>query len=292
MREPRAGKEYMNDQSSAVIEDGSTINVVSVIAVLWRFKLLVLAVAILCTLVAVWLAMTTPFVYQAEVTITPVSNTDSGMGALSSRLGSLAGLAGVSLPQGGAAQESQAVLRSRHLSETFITRYKLEERILGNAPKQSLWFAVDRFRQLVLSFRQDKENGTTIVSIKWKDPAEAATWANAYVALANEILRNRALEDSSRNIKFLNEQISKTAVVEIQKVMFGLVESETKNHMLASTRTEYAFTVVDPAVTPESRVWPRRSVMTLTGLALGIALGAFVALGFNFWRLHRKALAA
>jgi uncharacterized protein involved in exopolysaccharide biosynthesis len=282
----------MNDNNNSTLASDSEINVVSLLAVLWRFKWLVAGITIAAALLAVWMAMTTPFVYRAEVTITPVSNGDSGMGALSGRLGSLAGLAGVSLPQGGAAQESQAVLRSRNLSEIFIARYKLKERILGKGDKQSLWLAVDKFRTTVLTFRQEKENGTTIVSMQWKDPGEVAKWANAYVALANEILRTRAIEDSSRNIKFLNEQISKTSVVEIQKVMFGLIENETKNHMLASTRDEYAFTVVDPAATPESRVWPRRGLMVMTGTALGLALGAFVALGFNFWRQHRKVLAA
>jgi uncharacterized protein involved in exopolysaccharide biosynthesis len=282
----------MNDQSSTSVTDGSTVNVISILAVLWNYKWLVAALTVGCTVAAVWIAMTTPFVYRAEVTITPVSTTDNGVGALGGRLGSLAGLAGVNLTQNGPTAESQAVLRSRKLTEIFIARHKLQSRILGNAPEQSLWLAVDRFRQLVLSFRQEKDNGTTIVTIKWKDPREAATWANDYVALANEILRDRAIEDSTRNIKFLNEQISKTSVVEIQKVMFGLVESETKNHMLASTRTEYAFTVVDPAVTPEQRDWPRRGLMTLTGLAIGLALGTFVALALNFWRSHRGVIAA
>ncbi|MEO8016291.1 MAG: Wzz/FepE/Etk N-terminal domain-containing protein [Pseudomonadota bacterium] len=281
----------MNDNYKSGVASDSEIDMVSMLAVLWRYKWLVAGVALASALIAVWLAMTTPFVYRADVTITPVSSGDNGMGALGGRLGSLAGLAGVSLPSGGPTQESLAVLRSRHLTEIFLARYKLQDRILGNAAKQSLWLAVDRFRQVVLSFRQEKESGTTIVSMQWKDPAEAAKWANAYVALANEILRNRAIEDSTRNIKFLNEQISKTSVIEIQKVMFGLVENETKNHMLASTREEYAFTVVDPAATPESRVWPRRGVMVLTGLGLGIGFGAFLALGLNFWRRHRKALA-
>jgi uncharacterized protein involved in exopolysaccharide biosynthesis len=279
----------MNEHNNGIAKDAD-VDMVALLGVLWRYKWLVAGVALLCALLAVWLAMVTPFVYRAEVTITPVAQNDNGLGALGGRLGSLAGLAGVNLPQGSPTQEAQAVLRSRQLAETFIANNKLEKRILGASAKQSLWLAVDKFRQTALSFRNEKENGTTIVAIQWKDATEAAAWANAYVALANETLRTRALEDSSRNIKFLHEQIAKTAVVEIQKVMFGLVENETKNLMLANTRTQYAFNVVDPAVTPESRIWPRRGLMVITGGTLGLVFGALLALLVNFWRRHRESL--
>jgi uncharacterized protein involved in exopolysaccharide biosynthesis len=184
------------------------------------------------------------------------------------------------------------MLQSRYLAETFIVRNKLQGAILGNSPKQSLWLAVEKFRSTVLKIRQDREKGTTIVTMRWKDQALVAKWVNDYVGLANEILRMRALEDSSRNIKFLNEQIGQTSLVEIQKVIYGLVENETKNHMLASTREEYAFTLIDPAVKPDDRVWPRRTIMLATGLAVGLILGAAFALTHNLWRRRRMELAA
>lgn len=280
----------MNDDNRVVRD--SQIDVIPLLAVLWHYKWLVISITTLCTALAVWLALVTPFVYRAEITITPVMHGETGFGSLGGRLGSLAGLAGVSLPQGGQAQEAAAVLRSWHLTELFIERNKLRQRILGTDDKQSLWLAVDKFRRASLSFRSEKENGTTIVGIKWNDAAEAAAWANAYVALANEMMREGALEDSSRNIKFLNEQISKTAVVEVQRVLFDLVENETKNLMLANTRTEFAFNVVDPAVTPESRIWPRRTLMVLIGGSLGIVLGSLIALLVSFWRRYRKSLTA
>ena len=107
------------------------------------------------------------------------------------------------------------------------------------------------------------------------------------MALANETLRSRALSDSSRNIQYLKEQIAKTDVVELQRVMYGLIEIEMKTLMLANARTEYAFTVVDPGVTPERRVWPRRTLMVLSGGVLGVFLGFLLALAHSIWRRHR-----
>ncbi|HLA73895.1 MAG TPA: Wzz/FepE/Etk N-terminal domain-containing protein [Steroidobacteraceae bacterium] len=272
---------------------GSTINLVSVLEVLWRYRLLVAICGFGLAAIATYLALTTEFVYRAEVVITPVRQDDGNdLGGLASRIGGLASLAGINLQGNSSGPEALAMLRSRHLAETFIARGKLTRQILRNARKQSLWLAVDQFRRTVVVVRQDKENGTTIVSVQWRDPKEAALWANQYVALANEILRNRALEDASRNIKYLNEQINKTQVVDIQRVMYGLVENETKKQMLASTRAEYAFTVVDPAVTPEERIWPRRAIMVLSGGVLGGILGALIALGHNLWRNYGKKRSA
>ena len=266
------------------IADEGSIDVLALIELLWRYRLVVIGCTLLGAGLAIWMALTARYLYEAEVVVTPVVEEANGLGSLAGRFGGLASLAGISLPaSGGNAVEAQAILQSRYLAETFIAGNKLEAEIVGG-PNASLWKAVDRFRRTVLKVTLQKDKGTTTVTIRWKDPAKAAQWANQYVALANDILRNRALEASNRNIKFLNEKLSTTSVLEVQRVMYSLIENEAKNHMLASTRTDYAFTIVDPAVTPEDRVWPRRSLMVATGTVLGFAIGAFLALAYNLWR--------
>jgi uncharacterized protein involved in exopolysaccharide biosynthesis len=276
---------------SATSPPRDEVGVISLIHVAWRYKLLIILVTVLFTGVAVWLAMTATYVYRAETTLTEVTTNGMGdAGSLASRFGSLASLAGVSLGGNGQARESQAVLHSRWLSEEFLRRNKLTPKLMGNAPP-SLWLAVDKFRGTVLSFAESKEKGTTTVAMQWRDPKEAAEWANAYVALANEVLRLRALEDSTRNIKYLREQIAKTDVVGVQRVMYELIENETKIHMLANTRTEYAFTVVDPAAVPEQRVWPRRGLIVMSGFAGGVLVGLFLALAVNLFVRYRRETA-
>jgi len=44
---------------------------------------------------------------------------------------------------------------------------------------------------------------------------------------------------------------------------------------------------VDPGVTPERRVWPRRTLMVLSGGVLGVFLGFLLALAHSIWRRHR-----
>jgi uncharacterized protein involved in exopolysaccharide biosynthesis len=275
------------------IYDGpNDVNVVTVLQVAWRYWLLIGVTGLAVALAGVYLALTTRPVYRAEVVVTEVSNDHNGTGgSLTSSLGGLASFVGLNMPAG-ASQEAAAVLNSRYLTEQFISQHKLVNEILGKTPRQSLWLAVDRFRTRVLSITESKEKGTTTVALQWTDPQQVAQWANDYVALANEILRTRALDDSSRAIGYLKEQIQKTDAVEVQRALYGLIESETKTNMLANTRKEYAFTVVDPAVVPEQRVWPKRTLIVVSAGVLGGLLGLFIALGLNAWRRYGSQIAA
>jgi LPS O-antigen subunit length determinant protein (WzzB/FepE family) len=75
----------------------------------------------------------------------------------------------------------------------------------------------------------------------------------------------------------LNKQVAQTSSVELQHVLYQLIQNETKNLMLAHGRLEYAFTIVDPAVAPEIRFSPRRTLMVISGLFIGGIFGSLVA---------------
>lgn len=273
-----------------------TIDVIALWRLLWGQKVLIAIFAGVFGGAAVVLALTATPIYRAEAVVTPVA--DSGLGAagssLAGRFGGLASLAGIDLGSSGVAgQEAQAVLQSRRLLEEFIRRNELvDELIAPGGADASLWRAVQNFRDTVVSMNKDDIGGTTTVAVEWKDPAVAASWANGLVALANELMRSKALADSNRNIEYLKKQIAATNVVEIQRVMYTLVENETKTLMLANARADYAFTVVDPAVTPEARIRPKRKLMVLTGIALGLILGALYAFGYDTVKRYRAREAA
>ncbi len=258
---------------------------------LWHYKLLIIAVIGLCGSIAMYMAITATPMYRAEAIVTEVSDASmGGVGGLIPQLGGLASLAGVNLG-GGSSQtrEAKAILASRRLVEEFVQRNTLlSELFPETAEPPTLWLAVRYFRAAVLNIREDELDGLTTVTIKWKDPVLAAKWANEFVALANEMLRTRAINESSRNIAYLKDQVSKTNVVELQNVLYKLIETETKTQMLASGKPEYAFTVIDPAVVPEVRVSPQRTLMVLTGLVIGGVLGGIIALMHRAFRLRRR----
>jgi uncharacterized protein involved in exopolysaccharide biosynthesis len=249
----------------------------------WGHKYFILIVALVFAALAGIFAFNIAPIFRAEIVVIAARGGSMGAGSLSGQLGglaSIASLAGVNLDSAGSAdREAKAILQSRRLDEDFIMQNNLLGVILPNSkkPPPTLWLAVKTFREGVLTIKEDKRTGLTTLDIDWTDPAVAARWANGFVALANERIRARAIDDANRNIKFLNEQIDKTRVVEVQRSMYNLIENETKTLMLANAKIEYAFSVIDPAVPPERKSSPHRSLYVVCGAIMGAAVGLLVA---------------
>jgi len=270
----------VNSREHLQTDDDYDFDFIELCRVVWAQKRLVAATSTIGALVALVLAIIAIPSFRADVVVTIVEDNHMGGGlqSLASQFGGLASLAGVGLGTGGPEREHQAVLESRHLIEEFVKRNGVQALLQRKANQPpSLWITVEKFKKNVVKIDEEKLKGTTTVSIEWPDPVIAARWANAFVALANELVRTKAREDAGRNVDYLNQQVAKTNVVELQRVMYNLIESETKTLMLANARSEYAFTVVDPAAVPEVRVSPKRTLMVATGLAIGLLIGVFIA---------------
>lgn len=258
------------------------------VRLMWRYRYLIGSASILSALIAVYLALTATEIFRAEVVVTEVhDNRLSASGGLASQLGGLASLAGL---RGGGGEDPnmQGVLASKHLIEEFIKGQDLVPQLTVNSGKRAtLWFAVKRFQETVLALHDDQLKGLTTISMDWTDPITASKWANDFVALANDLIRTRVLEDASRNVAYLNKQIAQTREVEIQHSLSDLIESETKTLMLANGRKDYAFRIIDPAVPPGIRHSPKRTLMVLSGTAAGFFVGTLFAFGLDAFRRRK-----
>ncbi len=261
------------------MEKDNEVDVASFFWIVWDQKYLVIAIALIFGVIAAVYALTATPIYRAQIVVTQARESDmSGGGSLKGELGGLASIAGLDLGANGPDAERPAVLVSRGLVDAFVKRYKLAPVINRNTKGlTSDWWAVETFRARVIDIHEEKLKGTTTITIDWTDPVVAARWANDFVALANELLRTRAIQESTRNIEYLNKQLPLTTVVELQEAIYRLIENETKSLMLAHGRLEYAFTIVDPAVVPEFRVSPRRTLLVISGIFIGGFLGSLLA---------------
>lgn len=268
----------MNESQPVAVVADDGYSIAEITHLLRNQKGLVIAIIAATALVAVVIALVSKPVFRAQVVAMDVRERGGMNAALGGQLGGLAALAGVNIGAAGVPREASAVLKSRTLASRFVEREALLPQLLeGQSEKATLWFAVERLRSDVLSIVEEPRSGLITVTVDWRDPDEAARWANAFVALADDMLRRRAIEDHERNIKYLNEQISQTAALPVRSALFKIIEDETKNLMLARSRQDYAFFVVDSAVVPESRIAPRRVLIVSLGVALGVLLATLTA---------------
>ncbi|MGO9514290.1 MAG: Wzz/FepE/Etk N-terminal domain-containing protein [Steroidobacteraceae bacterium] len=264
-------------------DQGGDLDLLTMWRFVWGSRYLISATTLLCALVFLGIAFSIEPIFRAETVISPVhSGSLGGNGSLSGQLGglaSIASMAGVNLDSTSSAdRESKAILQSRSLVEEFVKKNNLLNVLLSDSKKPpSMWLAVKNFKEGVLTIRDDKRSGLLTIDMDWTDPAVAAQWANGFVALANERIRARAIDQATRNIDFLNKQIPQTSVVEVQRSIYNLIENELKTLMVASARAEYAFTVIDPAVPPERKLSPKRSLYALFGAFLGFVIGLLTA---------------
>ncbi len=254
------------------------ISMAAILAMMWAHRWLVLTLMLLCGAAAAYLAFTAPRTYTAEVVTVPANtNTEEAGGALARRLGEIVNVGGINLGNNDTQRYANAVLESRRLVEEYIRRNDLIPQLSAGGPRLDMWRAERLFQRGLLVIRRDTRKEETTISIEWRDPAIAAKWANGFVALANELVRTRALEESKRNIAYLEAQVEHTNDVDLRRVLYSLIQNETKNLMLANERAEYAFRIVDSAVPPEIPSGPHRKLMLAAGLLTGLFLGGLVA---------------
>jgi uncharacterized protein involved in exopolysaccharide biosynthesis len=120
------------------------------------------------------------------------------------------------------------------------------------------------------------------LKVTWTDPKLAAEWANGLVALANEVIRQSRLDESARNISYLEQKLKTIDHVEIRQGIFSLLQSEIGQAMLVEGSQDYAFKVVDPAVEAERPVSPVLPIWMVVG---GVLCAGLV----GFWLLMKEA---
>jgi uncharacterized protein involved in exopolysaccharide biosynthesis len=268
------------------------------LALVWKSKVLIGIVTFVFGAAAVAVAFILPKQYEASVVLSPVSNNMSSgglggnLGSMASQFGGLAALAGISVTGDSAKSESLAVLQSEYLTESFIQQNNLLPVLYAKLwdpvrkvwttqdplKTPTLWKANKKFDETVRKIIPNAKTGIVSMTITWRNPKQAADWANGMVQMTNEYLRDKAIHEADRNIAYLNEEAAKSNVVEVRQAIYQLMKTEINRAMIARGSKEYAFRVIDPATPPELASSPRKALWVLGGLVAGFMLALFYVL--------------
>jgi uncharacterized protein involved in exopolysaccharide biosynthesis len=268
--------------------DEELISLKQLLTPLWKGKWFIVAVTALAAVTAGAVAQFfIPKKYEAAVVLSAVSEENNAsrlgaLGAIASQFGGLSSLMG-----GGAndrRSELLAILQSDSLTTEFIRQNDMlpilfadkwdadRKRWKDMAPDEipTLWKANRFFKQRVRGFSTDSKTGLSSLRIIWTDPQLAAKWANDLVTLGNEYVRQKAIQESERNVAYLNSQLEKSTVVAVQNSISALLENEFKKVMLAQGSKEYAYRVIDAATVPERRSSPSTVIWAIVGFLGGL----------------------
>jgi hypothetical protein len=229
-------------------------------------------------------------VYRAEVIVLPESR---AAGDEESRLSGLSGggiMSALTSELGTPARiEFLETLRSSGMARNFLREEGVTSVICDahlarcsdaaasgdeSAAELREYAALRVFQRRILSVEEDKTKGVVRVAITWADRRLAAKWANDYVALVNRDLQSQAIAEARRRETFLQRSTAGTEDRDLRLAMYSLLESQLRVEMLASSRSDYAFHIVDSAMPPDPRcpVRPLHSVIGLIGSVAAFAL--------------------
>lgn len=264
---------------------------------------------------AVGLALWLPDRYESEAVLANASTDKDGLEAVADRLGNLGGLAALALPGSGSDREETialAILQSRAFVTSFIDRHDLlpaimaaekweeeEKRLILDSKRYDAqarqWRpetdgrdgkpspqAAYRIFESDYEISEDPRTGLLTVLMRHESPVLAKQMVEWVVEDINAQMRDRAIAEAQRSIRYLKEEIATNSLKDLESMLYRLVQSQTERLVLARARPEYAFRVIDPPVIPEQPSTPRRKLIVLVGIVLGIALGSGISLFRRF----------
>lgn len=292
---------YVMPSDCLVVPDDAGGGLAWAIATVWRRRWIVIATTLVAAVASVAYALTATEWFRAEAVLAPAEK--KSVPDMLGSLGGLASLAGVSIG-GGSNDEPLAVLKSREFTRSFIEDKQLLTVLLAKKwdatakrwkGDQEDWpdvrDAVEYFDKYVRTTSADKKTGIVTVSIRWKDPQVAADWANELVRRLNERMRQRALAESTRNVKYLQAEIAANGIVSLQQPMSRVLEAEMQRLMLARGNAEFSFRVIDPATPPRKRSEPKRAQLCIIATLLGFALSIAAVLAWPALREESRRTA-
>ncbi len=244
-------------------------------------------------------------IYRAEAVLAPAETRQSG-NPLTSQLGGAAALIGIDVgtQDGGRITNALAILRSRDFISRFIKSHDILVPLFAGEWDHSHGGRIDpdiydvntkewlrdsgepteleayRAFSENLLISQDPVSGIVRVAFDWHDPELAAVWVNQMIADINQRIKASDVEEASDAIAYLRSQLETTQLVEMQRVFYQLIETQTRVTMLADVRDEYVFQVIDPAVVSDQKIAPQRMLIII----IGTLAGGMISLMYLFLR--------
>ena len=266
----------MNRQQN--FENNNEISLNDFYIVLKEYRKFIATFTILSSILSMLYSMMITPTYISQVKVMPTSQIMgmSGGNPWNSSLGALAGI-GLSLGGSNDLEKYLAIFKSRKFIENFIEEEDLLPKLFKNDWDEGKKEWKDGENRTVRSgygqykkmLRVKNASGMWTISFESVDPEIASELANHAIKRINNYSRQKTIQETELSISYLTEQLLSTSVKDSQQFLYNLIEEETKKKMLANSREEFVFEVIDPSIVNKSIYYPIRNNFIIIGLLFG-----------------------
>lgn len=195
MAEELAIEKHLDNAS----DQDDELHLVDLVIVMMRYRTLIIAMPVICGLIAVVASLMMDSIYTSTAKILPPQQQQgAGVSAMLGQLGSLAGAAGVKSPN----DLYVGMLESRTVADHLIARFNLKDRY-KKSNMDDTRAALSRQREVAVG----KKDGMISISADDTDPQFAADLANAHVDELVKLTQTMALTEASQRRVFFEKQM-------------------------------------------------------------------------------------
>ena len=301
-----------SQKSQSRVSDRAEIDIRALFGVLWRGKWWIVSITAAVIVIAVVLALRLPDIYRAEALLAPNDRSNGGrLSALAAQYGGLASLAGLTIGDNSGNKTAMGlkILESRQFIAEFVERRDILVPLMAAKgwdratdqleidassydtqankwirkvppPRQAVPSSQEAFQRMkaLLTVSQDTKSGFVTIAVEHYSPTIAKQWVDWLVEDLNTSFMRDEVAEAEQAIAYLQQQIESTSVSDLQNVFYELIEEQTKTMMLAEVTDEYLLRTLDPAVVPETKTRPMRSILVIFAAFLGFFLAVAVVL--------------
>ena len=266
------------------------INLLDLLMVLLKHKLLIIGMVFLSGAAAVAISLHMTNIYKSDATIVARAQEKTDLNPLSA-LGGFGGMVaeGIGFGGGGSLEKLDVVLKSRNLTNRIIEKYKLMPIIFFNDwdKEKKEWIVEppptlqDGLKEMQdrLTVRLDNKKNNINVGFDHEDPEIAQKVVDYYLTELSEILREEVLQDAKENKRFFREQLENTVDMLLKEKIYSMLAKEIEKETFARAQKYYSFQVLDPPIVsdPDKKVRPKRALICILSVIVAFFVAVFMA---------------
>jgi uncharacterized protein involved in exopolysaccharide biosynthesis len=279
-------------------------NFKSFLTVIWDNKFTIFFITSFFIIISILYSIYLPNEYRSEAIVKLSQQHASGTSSLAAQYGGIAAAAGIDIP-GSSSEKSEdlviEIIKSREFLKHLLTFENVLPQIMAAKKfdfetqktifdrklylsKNNKWVrkpkspfgvipsyleAHELYINELLTVYFDKKTNFITINITHVSPIFAENFLTLIINEINRLEREKDLFTINKKLIYLEDQLSKYEIKDIQDSIFNIMEIQLEKKMLTDINDEYFIEILDSPFMPEEKSSPQRSLICILGAVLG-----------------------